>query len=303
MATEPASPLPDAPSSAFTAEAFGLRWGSDHDLREFAPAPPGPCDIIVTRVAQPSPRPDGRPINNGEIFADGARFRFGDTVFDTYGTGHILWSSPTAREVPAAFFGTVVSIMLAWRGMVPLHGSAVEIDGRALLIAGRAGAGKSTLCAALTERGARLISDDLTALMPTAPDTTPLLQPGRPAIRLVRPGRPSDDKALHPAPRVVPGSPVPFEALVLLCADQPIEGPAVATESLRRQLFRPRWMAALPLSAQRTATLFHAAQRLRVLVAPAVEDRPQMSAGEKADMVLAQLARPATRAFWTGARQ
>lgn len=303
MPPESVPPPLDAPSLAFAAEAFGLRWRSDHVLREFAPAAPGGIDVTVMRVDQLAARPGGRPINNGEIFADGARFRFGDAVFDTFGTDRILWWSPTARDIPAAFYGTVVAIVLAWRGMVPLHGSAVEIDGRALMIAGLGGAGKSTLCSALTERGARLISDDLTALMPTGPGETPLLQPGRPAIRLARPGRSTADKALHAAPRVDPEQAVPFGALLMLCADQSIEGPAVATEVLRRQMFRPRWMAALPFAAERTATVFNAAQQLRMLVAPAVEDQPDMSADEKADLVLAKLAHPADLAFWAGGQR
>lgn len=40
------------------------------------------------------------------------------------------------------------------------HGSAVAIEGRALLIEGPPGAGKSSLALALIERGAALIGDD-----------------------------------------------------------------------------------------------------------------------------------------------
>ena len=49
--------------------------------------------------------------------------------------------------MPAAFYSTVAALTLAWRGALPCHASAVEIDGRAILIAGPSGAGKSTLCA------------------------------------------------------------------------------------------------------------------------------------------------------------
>ena len=41
-----------------------------------------------------------------------------------------------------------------------LHASAVAIDGRAVLIGGRSGQGKSDLALRLIDRGARLISDD-----------------------------------------------------------------------------------------------------------------------------------------------
>lgn len=48
-----------------------------------------------------------------------------------------------------------------------LHASAVEIAGRALLILGGAGAGKSALALRLVAFGARLISDDRTGLCET----------------------------------------------------------------------------------------------------------------------------------------
>jgi serine kinase of HPr protein (carbohydrate metabolism regulator) len=43
-----------------------------------------------------------------------------------------------------------------------LHASTVAIDGRAVLIGGRSGAGKSDLSLRLIDRGARLVADDYT---------------------------------------------------------------------------------------------------------------------------------------------
>ncbi|TKD50820.1 HPr kinase/phosphorylase [Sphingomonas baiyangensis] len=45
-----------------------------------------------------------------------------------------------------------------------LHASCVAIDGRAVLIEGRSGAGKSDLALRLIDRGAILVSDDYTLL-------------------------------------------------------------------------------------------------------------------------------------------
>ena len=45
-----------------------------------------------------------------------------------------------------------------------LHASCVAIGGRAVLVAGRSGSGKSDLCLRLIDRGADLVSDDYTAL-------------------------------------------------------------------------------------------------------------------------------------------
>ncbi|MGC6329037.1 HPr kinase/phosphorylase [Rhizorhabdus sp. FW153] len=50
----------------------------------------------------------------------------------------------------------------------PLHASCVVIGGRALLIAGRSGSGKSDLAMRLIDRGAALLSDDYTELVARA---------------------------------------------------------------------------------------------------------------------------------------
>jgi serine kinase of HPr protein (carbohydrate metabolism regulator) len=59
-----------------------------------------------------------------------------------------------------------------------LHASCVSIGGRAVLISGRSGSGKSDLALRLIDRGARLVSDDYTivrrneeALVAEAPET------------------------------------------------------------------------------------------------------------------------------------
>lgn len=46
-----------------------------------------------------------------------------------------------------------------------VHASAVAIDGRAVLIEGRSGSGKSDLALRLIDRGAKLISDDYTLVL------------------------------------------------------------------------------------------------------------------------------------------
>lgn len=274
-------------SPRYGAFAFGLHWASDRPLAQFAPAPGDrPPDVIVQRMAALPARPGGKPVNNGELFADGARFRFGDASFDTFGGDRVAWTAP-GDAMPAAFYGTVAAIILAWRGLTPLHGSAVALGGRAVMIAGEAGAGKSTLCDALVRRGGLLISDDLTALLPLARAGVPLLQPGRPAIRLATPGQP--DKALALAPMVDLATPVPFAAMVILRTRPVAPGAAEASAALTRQLFRPLWMQALPCRRERVATILHAGAGLTVFTAPHAQDRPDLSARDKAAMVIEHL--------------
>lgn len=60
---------------------------------------------------------------------------------------------------------------------VTLHGAVVERNGRALLLPAPSGSGKSTLCAALTFRGWRLLSDELTLIEPASGRIVPLPRP------------------------------------------------------------------------------------------------------------------------------
>jgi HprK-related kinase A len=58
-----------------------------------------------------------------------------------------------------------------------LHAAVVERAGRALLLPAPPGSGKSTLCAGLTLRGWRLLSDELALLAPESGEITPLARP------------------------------------------------------------------------------------------------------------------------------
>jgi HprK-related kinase A len=58
-----------------------------------------------------------------------------------------------------------------------VHAASVERSGLALLLPGPPGSGKSTLCAALTSRGWRLLSDELTLLHLVTGNVVPLPRP------------------------------------------------------------------------------------------------------------------------------
>lgn len=65
-----------------------------------------------------------------------------------------------AHGLLAAEMGMNLQMALGQRRYLLLHASAVERDGRALLMTGHSGAGKSTLAALLGERGWRLMGDE-----------------------------------------------------------------------------------------------------------------------------------------------
>jgi HprK-related kinase A len=58
-----------------------------------------------------------------------------------------------------------------------LHAAVIERDGRALIMPGPPGSGKSTLCAGLITRGWRLLSDELTLIRPADRRIVPLARP------------------------------------------------------------------------------------------------------------------------------
>jgi hypothetical protein len=61
-------------------------------------------------------------------------------------------------------FGTVMAYILQYHGKLVLHGSAVLMNGRAVIFSGQSGAGKSTLANALVQRGYPFITDDLVVI-------------------------------------------------------------------------------------------------------------------------------------------
>lgn len=73
---------------------------------------------------------------------------------------------PLAQGLLAAEMGMNLQMALAQRRYLLLHASAVERDGRALLMTGESGAGKSTLAALLMTHGWRLMGDEFALLDP-----------------------------------------------------------------------------------------------------------------------------------------
>jgi hypothetical protein len=83
--------------------------------------------------------------------------------------------------VRSIVLGPLLALSLELRGLLCLHGSAVAVDGHAVVFLGPKHHGKSTLATALTAAGASLVGDDLIAV---APGTPARVWPGVPSVRL-----------------------------------------------------------------------------------------------------------------------
>ncbi len=77
---------------------------------------------------------------------------------------------------------TPLALMLLWRGLLPVHASAVAHKGEALVFVAPAGTGKSTLAAACVCHGAALLADDVTVLAPG--ERGSLVRACQPVLRL-----------------------------------------------------------------------------------------------------------------------
>lgn len=88
------------------------------------------------------------------------------------------------EHVPMVVLNFVMGLVIHLRGGACLHGSVVERHGAATVIMGASGAGKSSLTAALVQRGATLVSDDLTVL--SSEDGAIFVEPGFARLRLTQ---------------------------------------------------------------------------------------------------------------------
>lgn len=79
--------------------------------------------------------------------------------------------------------GTCMGIILMQKRILPLHGSAIAIDGKAYAVVGHSGAGKTTLSSYLLEQGFGLLSDDLIAVT-LDEQHTPTVMPAYPQQKL-----------------------------------------------------------------------------------------------------------------------
>ncbi|WP_318505235.1 aldolase [Bacillus sp. T3] len=86
-------------------------------------------------------------------------------------------------EIRLYILGTCMGAILMQRRVLPLHGSAVAVDGKAYAFIGDSGVGKSTLASAFLENGYELISDDLIPVSISS-DNIPFIFPAYPQQKL-----------------------------------------------------------------------------------------------------------------------
>ncbi len=270
------------------ARAFGLDWAADVALGRFDPdgVSGSAADFEVSQADHLPPRQAIARKGRGEIYGDGFRFRWANVAtFDVHPGGQIRYlpGDGWRGRMPDAFYSTVAALALSGTGRLPLHASAIELDGRAVLFAGKGGAGKSTLTAELLAEGARLLGDDLSVLTPPQGTSGFMVARGRPAMRL-HPATaallngadcelvPDDVRGkllVRPVQRAA-DAPFPLAGIFLLGEAAGAVAPAEAMRLLPPHLFRPKWLRATPGHGERSARLIELAGKVPVRGLPAV---------------------------------
>ena len=84
---------------------------------------------------------------------------------------------PGAQGFPLLEWGLNWCIYTHCHQFLTMHSAVLERDGRALILPAPSGSGKSTLCAGLAFRGWRLLSDELTVVVPETGEVVPVPRP------------------------------------------------------------------------------------------------------------------------------
>lgn len=236
-------------------------------------------DVTIRR----RPVPDGleNPVASGptwQIAGEQFLLRIPDIARFLLSNGREIAFEPEPAasddDIPIFLLGTVFGILLHQREQIVLHASAVRINGKAVLFCGNSGAGKSTIAAALVQRGYPLMTDDVCAVAMAA-GSVPMVYPDGRQLKLWAQSIDRLDLAARRGERVrerlekfyvepeqALSAPLPLGAVYALREARPphaagIERPNVVDCALilRRNAYRPAMVTRMGQKAQ----YFHAA--------------------------------------------
>jgi len=171
----------------YTYSAFGLRIKSTFPIEELLPAETDKVDVRIKYGI--TPKKLSVVSGEGVLFqANRNEFLFRLKTVGSYlvlnGTDIIVeqLNNSSIKDLNLFLLGSAIGAILHQRGLLPIHGSTVVKDGKAIIISGVSGAGKSSLAATLINRGYDLVADDISVL--ESKKNTLLVQPGIPHIKL-----------------------------------------------------------------------------------------------------------------------
>lgn len=173
-------------------KAFGLRIVSELPFTELCRADTGaePADVVVGFEDLSALWEEWEMNDSSNFVCKGNKLLFKIPNTAVYcveaGCRISVMPAPDARldKVRLYLLGTCMGALFMQREILPLHGSAIVIGGRAYAFVGESGAGKSTLAAAFVNEGYPLLSDDVIAVTLPCSDDVPIVQPAYPQQKL-----------------------------------------------------------------------------------------------------------------------
>lgn len=149
----------------------GLRIACDLELPGFQAAAPQDCEPDVVIRGAPTPWDLDGAEDSGPTWA----MRPGRFLLRVPGIVRFLLRDGAAidyeaeadaqpGDLAAFVIGAAFGLLLHQRGLVTVQASSVCVNGKAVLFLGASGVGKSTLAAALAQRGHQLLGDDFSVL-------------------------------------------------------------------------------------------------------------------------------------------
>lgn len=171
-------------------KAFGFSIISDIDLPE-VPQINEKVDSIDVEISLKDLSVPWRELSDPEnafvIKENLVMFEVPNIAIFSIQEGNKIFVSPLKEneedQIRLYLLGTCMGAILMQRRILPLHGSAVAINGKAYAFMGNSGAGKSTLASALINQGYNLLSDDVISVSFSKNDI-PFVTPSYPHQKL-----------------------------------------------------------------------------------------------------------------------
>ncbi|MFJ5768895.1 aldolase [Psychrobacillus sp. NPDC093180] len=169
-------------------KAFGLTISSEIHLPELTQI--GDVGIVTDVVIEQGNLRTLWPENSEEDFIINENwilFKIPQTALFLIQKGNKIVVSPMngsdEDQIRLLLLGTCMGAILLQRKILPLHGSAIAIDGKAYAIVGDSGAGKSTLASSFLKKGYQLLSDDVIPITLNHANV-PIVKPAYPQQKL-----------------------------------------------------------------------------------------------------------------------
>jgi hypothetical protein len=277
--------------------AYGLQVDSEVPLPELLPGSNQSPDVQIRYGSVPTSLPD--PLGQGGYFQaapDTFLLRVRNTAryLVVKGQEIVIERLPNCSEDALRLYllGSAFGALLHQRRLLVMHASSIETARGAVLFVGPSGHGKSTLLAALVQRGYAMLADDVTAVT-VEPPSGPVAFAAFPHMRLCAdaatrldyrleglprvysPGRISVDKYLVPVPHFC-ATPLPVHALYTLNVHAPPDIHLESVDNVQRfalvgaNTYRHLFLEGLGLRQMH----FHAAARMAKTVQVGCITRP-----------------------------